>query len=164
MSDLIHRIAWILSIVSILVLSVFGRPWQQAITRLLNERMLFWLLIAVLGLLVLVGLVYITSVAASAKRRPGLWLVCGLLVLLAMIVPGRPEEVLHFITFGLYGFLSALLFAWIPLVLLCVGLAMGDELLQWWLPNRVGDWNDVSMNLLASGGGALLAWLGTRKS
>ena len=38
-----------------------------------------------------------------------------------------------------------------------LALAMGDELLQHFLPSRVGDWRDVGFNALAASGGLLLA-------
>ena len=35
------------------------------------------------------------------------------------------------------------------MVLFVVAVGCVDELIQWWLPNRVGDWRDVGMNALA---------------
>jgi VanZ family protein len=72
----------------------------------------------------------------------------------------RPIEQVHFL---LYGVLSGIIFwalsmdlaGWVlyPWTLLVVFLiGMGDELIQWWLPNRVADFHDVLFDAL---GGAL---------
>jgi hypothetical protein len=78
----------------------------------------------------------------------------------------RPVEQVHFL---LYGVLSGIVFwalsmdlaGWVlyPWTLLVVFLiGMGDELIQWWLPNRVADFHDVLFDAL---GGALgLAFVG----
>jgi hypothetical protein len=78
----------------------------------------------------------------------------------------RPIEQVHFL---LYGGLSGIIFwalsmdlvGWVlyPWTLLVVFLiGMGDEFIQWWLPNRVADFHDVLFDAL---GGALgLAFLG----
>ncbi len=66
-----------------------------------------------------------------------------------------PEERTHFVQYGLLGVLVTrtlrehtvrqLVVALVFVILVgCV-----DELIQWWLPNRVGDWRDVGMNTLA---------------
>ena len=74
-----------------------------------------------------------------------------------------PEERVHFLEYGLLGILvqkTARQSTWTQLVmgsLFVVLVGMGDELLQWWLPNRVGDLRDVGMNALA---GVLGVWMG----
>lgn len=73
------------------------------------------------------------------------------------------EERVHFIVFGLFGFVSMVVFpprvAWV----VCLAMAGGDELLQWWLPDRVGDWRDVAVNSVAGVGGLMLAWSGRKR-
>jgi len=91
-------------------------------------------------------------------------LALGLLGVTAVIVwrLERPEERVHFLEYGLLGFmlLSAtkgarrqflLSFAFV------VALGSLDEFIQLLLPNRVGDLRDVLMN---AGGGILGIWLG----
>ena len=66
-----------------------------------------------------------------------------------------PEERVHFLEYGLLGTLvqkTARQTTWMQFgmgSLFVVLVGVGDELLQWWLPNRVGDLRDVGMNALA---------------
>ncbi len=89
-----------------------------------------------------------------------LWLI-PLYVIFPMSLP-IVEERLHFILFGAFGFVSLRLWRLLPGLLVCCLAAGGDELLQWFLPSRVGDWRDVGFNLLACLGGAGLALAGKR--
>ncbi len=75
----------------------------------------------------------------------------------------RPIERIHFIE---YGTLSLMILTAVrrrtiwQLVLtfiFVVLVGIGDELIQWWLPNRVGDVRDVMLNAI---GGALGIWFG----
>ena len=82
----------------------------------------------------------------------------GLVHTLFLIVPlllERVEERMHFLTFGLFGALSMALFAPRYAFIICLLGAGGDELLQFYLPDRVGDWRDVAFNALASFGAAI---------
>jgi VanZ family protein len=73
----------------------------------------------------------------------------------------RSEERLHFFTFGLFGFLSKrLLPTWLAIVSI-ITWSGGDELFQAWLPDRVGDWRDVGMNVVASIIGISIALIGS---
>jgi hypothetical protein len=93
-----------------------------------------------------------------------------LLALIALFLPGLPEERIHFLTYGLLGWmicwsmepcrpisvrfwLTALLFVW---------LAGGiDELIQWQLPSRVFDLRDIVFNGTAGMLGIALFATGT---
>ena len=74
-----------------------------------------------------------------------------------------PEERMHYLQYGLLGVLlakTARLESWfrsVQLALFAVLIGFGDELIQWWLPNRVGEWRDVTMNASA---GVLGLWIG----
>jgi hypothetical protein len=74
-----------------------------------------------------------------------------------------PEERFHFLQYGLLGILvlrTSRCETWPQLAkvsLFVVLIGMGDELIQWWLPNRVGDLRDVGMNSLA---GVMGVWIG----
>ena len=43
---------------------------------------------------------------------------------------------------------------------ICLVVSGGDELFQWVLPDRVGDWRDVAMNIAACLLGAAVALIG----
>jgi len=65
------------------------------------------------------------------------------------------EERIHFLQYGLLGLLvvkTTRLRSTLQLLaagLFVIAVGGGDELIQWWLPNRVGDWRDVGINTLA---------------
>ncbi len=109
----------------------------------------------------------------TIRRRPGrifstlvAFAAFGVLYASCLRLLERPIEQIHFL---LYGALSGIVFwalsteivGWVlyPWTLIVVSLiGMGDELIQWWLPNRVADFHDVLFDAL---GGALgLAFLG----
>jgi len=75
-----------------------------------------------------------------------------------------PAERIHFLEYGLLGFLVTkairkLNWKSISLALLFVlGIGAIDEVIQWLLPNRVGDLRDVIMN---SVGGGMGIWVGS---
>jgi VanZ family protein len=102
----------------------------------------------------------------------------------AFLISALPEERLHFLTYGLAGWLLCwsleawlvkiysakpsekmnLLMAWL-LPCFLVWLAGGvDELIQWWLPNRVFDIRDIIFNGTAGMTGIALFATGSRKS
>jgi VanZ family protein len=86
----------------------------------------------------------------------------GILLAISLTLE-RPEERVHFIQYGLLGFLVYKGFE--SSGTLKVPLAGGfvflvgsvDEIIQWFLPNRVGDLRDVAFNFL---GGIAGIWLG----
>ncbi|MEA2114970.1 MAG: VanZ family protein [Thermodesulfobacteriota bacterium] len=102
--------------------------------------------------------------ATTAKNRMFLRVVLIMaLLLIALFMPGLPEERLHFLTYGLLGWLICWSVeameenenslwsrtGWL-LPCLLVWLAGGiDELIQWWLPVRVFDVRDIIFNGVA---------------
>ncbi len=102
----------------------------------------------------------------------------------AFLISALPEERLHFLTYGLVGWLICwcqeagpafsktlekgtllrqILFWLIPCLL--VWLAGGiDELIQWWLPNRVFDIRDIVFNGTAGMTGVALFGTGGQES
>lgn len=100
------------------------------------------------------------------------------LLLIALFMPGLPEERLHFLTYGLLGWLICWSVeameenenslwsrsGWL-LPCLLVWLAGGiDELIQWWLPVRVFDVRDIVFNGVAGVLGIALFATGSRES
>lgn len=74
-----------------------------------------------------------------------------------------PEERFHFLQYGLLGVLvlkTCRVQDWAAIATAAVFVVLvgtGDELIQWALPNRVGDLRDVAMNTVA---GVLGVWIG----
>jgi hypothetical protein len=158
-------IAWFSSALITLCLSAFGRPLQHWVYNNIGEATIAWLI----GLL-LFGL-GVTAICWQAKRglkgnRYTLVVITiALVVTLITITTVLPqtEERLHFATFGLFGFFSKRLFpTWLAILVILI-LSSGDELFQAWLPDRVGDWRDVGINITAGIIGLGFAWAGLAK-
>ena len=150
--------AWIFVGALIPVMSFYGRPLQ----RFISDRLDGGDLAPVMGgaLVVAAG----ASLAWMARRRSkkvlwhGLWLLAAMLVI-TKLLPNATEW-FHFILFGLFGLLATRLWRAAAAVAICLAVSGGDELLQWVLPDRVGDLRDVAMNIAACLLGAAVALIG----
>ncbi len=149
--------SWFLTLVSIPLLSIFGRPLQKWAFSELGVQHIAVLLGITMLLLFLALISYLVK-TGKAKRY---WL--PLLFLLAVTFPlihwkiPVVEERIHVILFGLFGFLSIRLFPFLIGILLCIAVSASDELLQFYLADRVGEWPDVFLNLASSTLGVTLA-------
>ena len=153
-------LAWLLTLSTIPALSIYGRRLQTLARENLDTGLLAWLIAT--PTLLLVFAVLLHQVRHGNYRR--LWHLSWALALFGLLPLTLPavEERLHFLVFGAFGLASGRAFPIGVALLLGTAAAGLDELLQWVLPDRVGDWRDVGFNLLAVGGGLLLAWLGRR--
>jgi len=155
-------LAWGGNVLVIVALSVWGRPLLAAVNRAVSRATLGAILLGItLGALGAVAC-WLTLRRGPARLLHLLWLVpvgVGMELFQETL-----EERIHVPLFGLLGFLSARL--WPPgrAILLGLGVAAGDEVLQAWLPDRVGDWRDVAVNGTAALMGTALAILGRRSS
>ncbi|MFQ6038790.1 MAG: VanZ family protein, partial [Candidatus Aminicenantales bacterium] len=119
----------------------------------------------------LAGLVYLLWFRWRVRDFPRyLWLVlvAATYVYFTLKLWKRPEEAIHFLEYGLLGFLlfRALRFR-IPdhgvfLAAFLVGATVGifDEVLQWIIPLRYWDFRDVGLNALSSGLSQVAIWKG----
>lgn len=108
------------------------------------------------------------------RRRERRWWVWGALIpvgaayAVALVrIHTSPAERLHLAEYGLLSYLtfralrvdmgyrSAYLWGWV----VAAGLSALDEGIQWWLPNRVGEWADVGLNALSCGLGTVVVML-----
>ena len=148
-------IAFALTCLILPILSIFGRQLQRWAYGELSKELLGWLLI---GLLVVgVGaVIYVLLRLDWRKLWHVLWL-APVFLWLPWTMSAHPEERLHFLLFGALGWLAPQIMILPWAIISVLALAMGDELLQHFLPSRVGDWRDVGFNALAASGGLLLA-------
>jgi VanZ family protein len=146
-----------LSLICIPLLSINGRALQGYISSNYSSRQLAFLLGSILVLLSLKAV--LLQIKNHGVNR--LWHLLWFLPLFIVLPYYMPiiEERLHFIVFGLYGYLSMLVLPRFAAYIACLLLGIGDELLQWVLPDRVGDWRDVQFNLLAAFAATLFAQL-----
>jgi hypothetical protein len=141
-------IAWWFSLICIPLLSINGRALQGYINSNFSSQQLALLLGSILVLLSLKAVLLQIKNHGVKRLWHLLWFI-PLFIVLPYYMP-IIEERLHFIVFGLYGYLSMLVLPRPTAYIACQLLGMGDELLQWFLPDRVGDWRDVQFNLLAA--------------
>ncbi len=154
---------WLFLLVAIPLLSAGGRPLLDSLRPLLPAA-------GMALLLFLTSLLALAACAVWIHRQGGSYrtalLFAGWMIPLFLLLPfALPvvEERTHFLLFGSFGFFSMLLFSFpvaVAVALLGAGL---DELWQWALPDRVGDWRDVAVNAVAAVGGVVAARLGGKR-
>ena len=137
------------------VLSVRGRQLQHWAYEELSKELLGGLLISLLMFGIGVA-IYVLLRMDWRKLWHVLWL-APIFLWLPWTMSAHPEERLHFLLFGTLGWLAPQIMILPWAIISVLALAMGDELLQHFLPSRVGDWRDVGFNVLAASGGLLLA-------
>ena len=141
------------SLVLIPTLSIFGRELQSVVSNNNFNDIAEYVIAAAL---------IITSLLVVVVRPSGPfnWPLTIVAMIVFVMIPyqlDRYEERLHFICFGLLGFSAYRSFGTkVAMMLTCLA-GMGDEVLQYFLPSRVGDWRDVFMNCFAGLSAALLA-------
>ena len=148
---------WMLVIVATLGLSVFGRSIQYWVRDNFGYTVAAWIIALSLLFTIILLIRYLRQLAGQVPYWNLAWFL--VLFLLVPLLLDRVEERLHFLTFGAFGALSLLLFSPRTAILLCLAFSAGDEVLQYYLPDRVGDIRDVAMNSLASLAAALFVWL-----
>lgn len=148
---------WLSVLVFIVLLSIYGRPLQYLIADSIGYTTTAW----ILGLTMLTVLCFsLYSLFKFKFRLPWFHLVWFLpLYLMLPLLLDRVEERMHFLTFGVFGAASILLFNPRLAFMVCIIGSTGDELLQFYLPDRVGDLRDVAMNCLASLGAAYFVYV-----
>ena len=153
-SNRFARILFWLTAAAIPTLSFFGRRLQHWLMDTLSQETTRWI---VISLLLITLMAYLVR-HINNWRRFWLHLLLLLIPLLAILyyVPINEERV-HFVVFGLLGFLSITLFTVPVSLVIGIGYSVGDELFQWLLPDRVGDVRDVIYNAVAYSLGSLLA-------
>lgn len=136
------------------LISFTGRHLQHWLEASLTKEKTGWL---VVFLLLITALVYIVKFTKNWKSL--WWRLLVILIILITILEFIPisEERIHFILFGSLGYLGTMLFAPLKGLLFCFFFSVGDELFQWFLPDRVGDIRDVIFNFIASSIGIILA-------
>ena len=130
-------IPWFFFMAGILMLSVFGANLRSLFQSVGLWPHLLW--VSLFGLILM----------------PRIFSGLGLALFLVVFLVENNVERLHFIIFGLFGFFSARLFTPPFAASFCLLMGAGDELLQYFLPSRVGDLRDVGFNLIAATFGLL---------
>ena len=140
--------SWILLLICIPLLSIFGRNLQYWVADTIGYTTAAW----IIGILIFVSIsAYLIWLNRNSYQIPWKHLIWFIpLFLILPLLLELVEERLHFLTFGLYGAMSIMLFQPRLAFSICLVVSLGDEVLQYFLPDRVGDWKDVLMNSVAS--------------
>ena len=152
------RISWLFLLMFIPLLSYSGRSLQNMLNQIISADNLGILLVILLSALALAASRWLYQTNPSKLVISLIWFI-PLFIVIPLMLPLAIERV-HFIVFGMFGFVSLLLWRKMPGLLICGLMAGLDEVFQWWLPDRVGDFRDVLINMLAVYGGALFVLSG----
>jgi hypothetical protein len=168
-------LAWLW--VGLCILAIFlVVPTARTIQRLVSAaggRSLFGYAVLVATGLVFFSLLYILIFRLKVRAAANyVWLtaVAGLYVYFTLRLWRNPEEAVHFLEYGLLGYLlfralsltirDASIYPSAFLIGSLVGI--GDEILQWMMPNRYWDFRDAGLNALAAGLIQVAIWKGLR--
>ena len=147
---------WLVIVVLIVLLSIFGRDIQLLLIARIDS-----IYIAGSVFIVLFGLLF------ALWRKRGRYHIQKrtFLATTALLLGGiaavqlrylMPAEAVHFLVFSWLGWVSTTVFGPLNAVVAVVSVSFGDELLQYYLPSRVGDIHDIVINLLSGFLGIIL--------
>ena len=148
-------VSWLIVLVSIPVISYFGRPLQYFLKDAIGKAGIGWMLGSVAGFLLVVAGILLVRKAGWFGVLNLLWLLL-LAAGLMYYLRGHPERWLHIPLFGLLGFLSVSLFSVRTGTEIAMAWAVLDELFQHYLPDRVGDFEDVMVNAICAAAGIIV--------
>ncbi len=118
-----------------------------------------WIAVTIFILLIIILLFLYKNRKAFSISYKALLLSCIILCAGAAAVYFKylvPVETLHFLVFSCYGWFSSAVFGPVYGSIAVIGMAIGDEILQHYLPSRVGDLHDVVINSLSGFVGLIL--------
>ncbi len=156
MQDIVTKLSWFITLAVIPLLSIFGRPLQRAVIQEISSEQLAAVFLTIsAGLLGILAVFVLRNLPRQKWIHP-IW-ASLVFIVIPLFLPTVVER-LHFIVFGLFGYLSLRSWGSQKAIALCFLAGLLDEILQWWLPDRVGDWRDVGFNWFACLAGSLLAY------
>ncbi len=147
-------VLWIVNLAAIPAFSCFGRTIQRYLAETIGASAIAWFL----GASVLLLLLAAGSALVRKAGWPGLLHLAWMILLAAALmyyVRQYPARWWHIPLFGGFGFLSVRLFSPRTGTEIALGLAFLDEVLQHFLPDRVGDIDDMVINALCASAGII---------
>ncbi len=153
--------AWMLSCASIPLFSFYGRPLQlYSMTKYSYEELGLWLSLFLGGILIVLFICLL-----KARYSPYIYHLTWIAPLAIFFYISLPfVEKIHIVLFGLFGFLTQKLFEQRVAAVMCVSISFLDELFQYFLVDRVGDWRDVWLNLFSAALGMFIALVLSREN
>lgn len=147
---------WFSIVVLIGLLSLFGRDIQLLLISRIDSRFIAWTVFTILF-----GILYILWNKRGRYHIQKRTFLATTVLLLAGIAAVQlryllPAEAVHFLVFSWLGWVSITVFGPLYGAVAVISVAVGDEMLQYYLPSRIGDIHDVVINLLSGFIGILL--------
>jgi hypothetical protein len=154
--DVMGRVWWFSIVVVIGLLSIFGREIQLLVISRIESRF-----IAGTVFTVLFGILFILWRKRGRYHIQKRTFLATTLLLLGGIAAVQlrylmPAEAVHFLVFSWLGWFSITVFGPLYGIMAVISVAVGDEILQYYLPSRIGDIHDVVINLVSGCIGILL--------
>ena len=141
---------WILRIVYTLIVLV-ALPWVRAIWNFIGDKT---------GAVIIILLYAGSVIGYYLYTRKILFIIClSILIALIFIWVPLPVERIHFIEYGIMGWL-AYRAGGKKAFIYVIAVGIIDEIIQGILPNRIYDMRDIWMNIIGGGLGMILAGCG----
>lgn len=158
--DVKSIVPWLATVVVIVLLSVFGRDVQLFLITRIDSSYIAVTVFSILFCFLFT--LWRERGKYHIKKRTFL-----IATVLLMVGGGAiqlrylmPAEALHFLVFSWLGWVSVTVFGPLYAFVAVVSVAVGDEILQYYLPDRIGDIHDIVINLLSGFIGILLRFRG----
>lgn len=143
-------LAWLLVLFLLPALSFFGRALQHWVRGQIDSDELGLVFVLLTIGVLIIGFRSLRSLGSPTVFQISYIFLTSIIYLVLPLQLPLVEERAHFIIFGVFGFLSFKVFGLRLGLLLCILASTGDELFQWYLPDRVGDWADVRLNIFSA--------------
>ncbi len=162
---------WVyLCIISIFLIVPIARAIRNFVETTWNVSFFGYSVLFTISIAFLFGLYFLWFRLKIRSLFNYLWLaaIAVVYIFYTLKLWGRPEEAIHFLEYGLLGFLlyKALLNHFhdkgIYFIAFAIGALVGifDEFLQWMIPRRVWDFRDLGLNALSVGLVQIAIWKG----
>ncbi len=149
-----------------------ARSIQSLVSNTVGREFFTYLVLSTVGLgsaALLYNFVY-TLTIRKISQYVWIFICAGLYVYFTLHLKANPEESVHFVEYGIlsYFIFTALshkvrdstIYIITPLLVLFIGTA--DEFIQWMIPQRIWDYRDIGLNLLASVFLMIVIWKGIK--
>ncbi len=147
---------WFSIVVVIVLLSICGRDIQLLLISRIDSRFIAGAVFTILFVILFFlwrkrGIYHIQKRTFLATT---VLILCGIAAVQLRYL--MPAEAVHFLVFSWLGWVSITAFGPLYGVVAVISVAVGDEMLQYYLPSRIGDIHDVVINLVSGFIGILL--------
>jgi len=157
-SRLRERYLWgmsVLLIILILFMAAWGPAIQKQLEKVFGKEILITITLFFVVIAVIIFRVYVFKTSSNRLRRLLLFLTISMIYAWRIFSLHVQVERFHLIEYGLLAILICLAsqhrdygYAAYGFGIAAVWfVGMSDELFQWWLPTRVGEWRDVVINI-----------------